>query len=199
MFTRLMHRTATERATLTRRAVLGTGLAAAALVVAACGNSSGSSGGSTAGAAASPSIASPTGNSIGTAGTALGTILVDGNGRTVYQFAADKPGVSNCSGTCLQYWHAVTTTGMPKAASGVTAKLGTITRSDGTKQVTADGWPLYTYVGDSSEGQTAGQGTNLSGGLWWVVSTSGAAVKAAPSSSAKPSTSSSSGGGGGWA
>jgi predicted lipoprotein with Yx(FWY)xxD motif len=80
------------------------------------------------------------------------------------------------------------------ATAGVTATLGSIKRPDGSTQLTANGYPVYTYVGDHATGEANGQGTNLSGGLWWVVSPSGARVTSAPSSSGG----SSSGGSGGY-
>src|SRR5271166_420313 len=73
------------------------------------------------------------------------------------------------------------------SGSGVTGKLGTITRSDGTKQVTYDGHPLYTYAGDTAPGQAKGNGLNASGGLWYEMTVSGAT----------PAASASTGGGGG--
>jgi predicted lipoprotein with Yx(FWY)xxD motif len=70
----------------------------------------------------------------------------------------------------------------------VTGTLGTITRSDGTKQATYEGHPLYTYVGDKSPGQATGNGKNLSGGLWWEMTVSGST----------PSAGATAGGGGGY-
>ena len=87
--------------------------------------------------------------------------------------------------------------GTPTDGSGVTAQLGSITRSDGTKQLTVGGWPVYTYAGDSSSGMANGQGKNLSGGLWWVLSASGvkdtAMSAGSASAGASSATSSSSG------
>jgi predicted lipoprotein with Yx(FWY)xxD motif len=157
-----------------RTFAVATGLAGAALALAACGTGSGPS---------SARIApAPAGAALTTASTSLGTILVDGQGKTVYRFAADTKGHSNCDAACLQYWPALTSTvDLPTAASSVTAALGSITRSDGTKQVTVNGWPLYTYAGDNAPGATSGQGSNLSGGLWWVVSSDGGNVMSAQS------------------
>ncbi|HEY3865701.1 MAG TPA: hypothetical protein VGL54_06410 [Solirubrobacteraceae bacterium] len=109
----------------------------------------------------------------------LGSILVAGpKGRTVYLFAADKGPASTCSGACAEVWPPVTTTGAPKAASGAkAADLGTITRSDGTKQVTYKGHPLYYYVGDPNSGGTSGQGINSFGAPWYVLTPSGSEVK----------------------
>ena len=104
----------------------------------------------------------------------------------MYSFAADKKGVSNCTGSCLTYWPPVSSSKAPKAASGVTAHLGTITGNDGKKQLTVDGWPMYTYVGDNGPGDTSGQGLNESGGLWWVVAPDGTWIKSSGSSSSGP-------------
>jgi predicted lipoprotein with Yx(FWY)xxD motif len=109
---------------------------------------------------------------------------------TLYWFAIDTSSKSKCSGSCVTYWPPVK--GPLTAGSGVTGTLGTITRSDGTKQATYDGHPLYTYVGDSAPGQNKGNGLNLSGGLWYEMTVSGSTP--APGSSAK----STSGGGGGY-
>jgi predicted lipoprotein with Yx(FWY)xxD motif len=71
----------------------------------------------------------------------------------------------------------VTATDGSPTAMGVSAKLGTITRSDGSKQITLDGRPLYTYSGDSGAGAVAGQGFMK---IWWAVTPGGAEVTAAP-------------------
>ena len=112
----------------------------------------------------------------------LGKILVNGQGMTLYTFGADTPGTSNCSGACLQNWPALTiTSGNPVAGSGVTGTLGVITRADGTKQVTLNGMPLYTFFKDSKAGDANGQGITAFGGLWSVVVVGGAAPSPTPS------------------
>jgi predicted lipoprotein with Yx(FWY)xxD motif len=109
----------------------------------------------------------------------LGSILVAGpKQRTVYLFAADKGPTSTCSGGCAEVWPPLTTSGSPKATGGAhSADLGTITRSDGTKQVTYKGHPLYYYVGDPKSGDTSGQGISSFGAAWYVLSPSGNEVK----------------------
>ena len=83
-------------------------------------------------------------------------------------FARDQGGKSACSGACAKFWPPYT--GTPKAGAGLQASLlGSTVRADGSKQVTYDGHPLYTYSGDSSPGATNGQGLNTFGALWWVV------------------------------
>ena len=115
--------------------------------------------------------------------TSLGKILVTAQGHTLYLFAPDKRGKSVCYGSCASYWPPLLVSGKPSAGVGVNASLlGVTTRKDGKHQVTYNGHPLYTYVGDKAAGKTSGQGLNLSGGLWWVVSPAGNAVKKASSS-----------------
>jgi predicted lipoprotein with Yx(FWY)xxD motif len=102
------------------------------------------------------------------------TVLTDANGRTLYWFAPDKPGKSVCYGDCAAYWPPVS--GKPTVASGatgVTGKLGTTTRTDGTVQATYDGHPLYTYVGDTAPGAANGNSVNLNGGFWYEMKASG--------------------------
>jgi predicted lipoprotein with Yx(FWY)xxD motif len=115
--------------------------------------------------------------------TSLGKILVTAQGHALYLFAADKHGKSTCYGSCASYWPPLLTTGKPTAGTGVkTSLLGVTTRKDGKHQVTYNGHPLYTYVGDKAAGKTSGEGLNLSGGRWWVVSPAGQAVKNSTSS-----------------
>jgi predicted lipoprotein with Yx(FWY)xxD motif len=91
-------------------------------------------------------------------------VLTNARGYTLYLFVPDPPDKSTCYGTCAAYWPPVT--GTPTASKGVTGTLGTIRRTDGGNQVTYDGHPLYTYVGDSGPGQANGNNINLNGGLW---------------------------------
>lgn len=115
---------------------------------------------------------------LATTSSSLGTIVVDGTGMTVYFFDKDTPnsGTSACEGACLASWPAVTlASGVPEA-QGITGKLGTITRTDGARQVTLNGLPLYYYAGDTAAGDVTGQGV---GGVWWVVSPAGAKITGA--------------------
>ncbi len=71
----------------------------------------------------------------------------------------------------------MTTTGAPKTeGEAVAADLGTTTGSEGTKQVTYKGHPLYWYVSDSKVGETTGQGVQSFGAAWWVLSPSGSEI-----------------------
>jgi predicted lipoprotein with Yx(FWY)xxD motif len=121
-------------------------------------------------AGASGPGASPVGE-LGTAQIAGATVLTDAKGLTLYSFGPDTPSMSNCNGTCAGYWPPVT--GTPAAGPGVTGKLSTIKRSDGTTQAVYNGHPLYTYVGDAAPGQAHGNNLNLNGGLWHEVTVSG--------------------------
>jgi len=151
------------------------GIAVVALVVAACGGSSGSSGGAYGGSTASHSSSGK--GSVALASTKLGKVLVDGNGRTLYLFEADKGTMSNCDGACASAWPPLTTSGKPTAGAGVVAsKLGTAKRADGTTGVTYAGHPLYTYAGDGAPGQTAGEGLTDYGAPWYALSAAGKTV-----------------------
>jgi predicted lipoprotein with Yx(FWY)xxD motif len=99
------------------------------------------------------------------------SVLTNAAGYTLYWFAPDMPSKSTCYGTCAAYWPPVT--GRPIAGPGVTGKLGTIGRTGGATQVTYDGHPLYTYVGDSAPGQSKGNNVNLNGGFWYQMAASG--------------------------
>jgi predicted lipoprotein with Yx(FWY)xxD motif len=158
-------------------------LALGVLALAACGGSSyGGSAATKPSASNKPAAAS--GAAVASGQTDVGTVLVDQSGKTLYAFAADAKDHSNCSGSCAQYWPPVTVAkGSPTASKGVSATLGTTTRTDGSMQLTVNGWPMYTYAGDAKSGDATGQGKNLSGGLWWVVDPSGAWVKKAASTS----------------
>jgi predicted lipoprotein with Yx(FWY)xxD motif len=95
------------------------------------------------------------------------TVLTNGKGFTLYSFAPDTPTTSKCYGTCAAYWPPVT--GSSAAGSGLPGKTTTIKRTDGSLQLTYNGHPLYTYVGDSAPGQASGNNVNLNGGLWLEV------------------------------
>jgi predicted lipoprotein with Yx(FWY)xxD motif len=113
--------------------------------------------------------------------TKLGRILVDAQGRTLYDFVKDKNDKSACAGACAKFWPPLMTTGKPKAGKGVHAKLlGTTVRKAG-RQVTYDGHPLYTYAGDTTPGQTTGEGLNQFGAEWYAVSPQGTKVEKAGS------------------
>jgi predicted lipoprotein with Yx(FWY)xxD motif len=95
------------------------------------------------------------------------TVLTNAKGFTLYSFAPDTPATSKCYGSCAAYWPPVT--GTAAAGPGVPGRVGTIRRTDGAEQLTYNGHPLYTYIGDSAPGQARGNNLNLNGGLWHDV------------------------------
>jgi predicted lipoprotein with Yx(FWY)xxD motif len=122
-------------------------------------------------AAAGPSAATAAGGTLQTVRIGGMTVLANSKGLTLYWFAPDTATRSACYGSCAVYWPPVT--GPATAGPGVTGKLATIKRSDGSVQATYDGHPLYTYVGDSAAGQAHGNNLNLNGGLWHEETASG--------------------------
>jgi predicted lipoprotein with Yx(FWY)xxD motif len=165
----------------------------AGLIAAGCGSSSNTS----TSAAASSTAASSAASNVAASGAAVklahgshGMYLTDGSGRALYLWVADKGDKSSCSGACAQAWPPLTTKGAPTGSGGVaSAKLTTITRSDGTKQVSYNGHPLYRFAGDTGAGTTTGQGSNGFGAKWWLVAPSGAAITGAASGSGGASSS----------
>ena len=123
------------------------------------------------------------------ANSSLGSILVNSQGRTLYLFKADVGASSACSGACAKAWPPLLATGTPTAGTGLTAsKLGTITRSNGSRQVTYNGHPLYLFIKDKKPGDVTGQGVTAFGAAWFALT---------PSGNQASTTASSSGGSGG--
>lgn len=121
--------------------------------------------------------------SVSSADSPLGTILVDGKGMTLYLLTGDSPDASICSDACAKAWPPLTVTGNATAGTGVDAsKLGTISRADGSTQVTYNGHPLYYFVKDQAAGDVNGQGIDKFGGIWYAVSPSGDAITSSVSS-----------------
>jgi predicted lipoprotein with Yx(FWY)xxD motif len=111
---------------------------------------------------------------VAVARSAVGRILVDSKGITLYDFVQDKGTTSTCYGACAALWPPLLTTGKPVAGTGVRASLlGTTKRKDGKLEVTYGGHPLYYFVTDRKPGQTTGQGINQFGAPWWVISPAG--------------------------
>jgi predicted lipoprotein with Yx(FWY)xxD motif len=98
----------------------------------------------------------------------LGELLVGPTGMTVYIFTNDEPGVSNCSGQCIENWPALTVESEDDLVAGdnVHGELGTITRDDGALQVTYNGWPLYYWKDDVARGDATGEGV---GDVWYTL------------------------------
>jgi len=102
----------------------------------------------------------------------LGYFLVDSKGMTLYLYTKDSPNTSNCYAACATAWPPLLTSGAPTAGAGVTAALLGITkRTDGTTQVTYNGWPLYYWVNDKNPGDTTGENVQ---NVWFVVTPAGA-------------------------
>jgi predicted lipoprotein with Yx(FWY)xxD motif len=172
-------------------------LLAAALALAASGCGSSSSKSSSSSAAASPATTSTASSGVtrgygGGASSAsttsaapvsvtaksskLGLILAAGPKRkTVYLFENDTGSASSCSGGCASVWPPVTGTATA-GAGAVSADLGTITRSDGTTQVTYKGHPLYFFARDGDAGDSYGEGLKSFGASWYVLTPSGRKV-----------------------
>lgn len=168
-------------------------LGASALLAAGCGSSKSSS---TTSAASTPAAESEKSASTAAATTPattaaatgvtvtvkhaskLGTIMAAGPKKlTVYMFEGDKGAASSCSGACASVWPPVTTSGSPTVAGAAhSGDLGTITRSDGTTQITYKGHPLYFFARDKDSGDAYGQGVKGFGADWYVLTPSGAKV-----------------------
>jgi predicted lipoprotein with Yx(FWY)xxD motif len=178
--------------------------AAAVLALAACGKTTTAGGGST-------SSPSPSGNAdaaitISTAGIqGVGTVLVNGNGQTLYLLSSEQGGKITCTDAngCTKVWP---DTELPSgktaaiAGAGIQASLlGTVKTPDGKLYVTYNTFPLYTFTGDTRTGTAAGQGINSFGGVWTAITPAGDAPTPAPrpapsSPAATPSKSASSSG-----
>jgi predicted lipoprotein with Yx(FWY)xxD motif len=138
------------------------GLSVIAFVVAAC-----------AGAGATPAPAAPVAAKLATG--ALGQILVDASGRTVYGFIPDEAGGQpTCYDQCADNWLALTVDGAFTVGTGLgQADFSTVTRTDGGSQLKFKEFPLYYFAGDSGPNQTNGQGV---GSKWYVVGADGALI-----------------------
>jgi predicted lipoprotein with Yx(FWY)xxD motif len=105
----------------------------------------------------------------------LGSFLTDAEGKTLYLFTNDSEGQSTCTGDCAVTYPPLTVEGEAEAVAGdgVSGELGTITRDDGSLQVTIAGHPLYYYAADQEPGDTTGHGV---GGIWFAVSPDGSKI-----------------------
>ena len=157
--------------------------AVAAVSLAACGGGTSDGYGSPAPPAtdlapapSAPAPATPAAGTVLTANTVsqLGTVVVDGQGYTLYRFDKDsaKPPTSTCADDCARKWPPVLATpGSPLTVEGVPQEaVGTMNRPDGSIQLTLGGWPVYRFAGDTQPGATTGQGMN---GTWAAVAPDG--------------------------
>jgi predicted lipoprotein with Yx(FWY)xxD motif len=119
----------------------------------------------------------------------LGTVLVDGRGRTLYVDSRDHANQVSCTGSCLKAWPPLLLPkGVKRAVAGAGVKdLGTVRRSGHRLQVTSHKMPLYLYVGDLHPGQTHGQGKN---GAFFVATPNGALHSVPITPPSTPATSS---------
>jgi predicted lipoprotein with Yx(FWY)xxD motif len=118
-----------------------------------------------------------TGSTVNLRKTQLGSVLVNSKGHTLYLFMKDRNGKSSCNASCSTFWPPLLSHGKPTAGSGVKASLlGTTRRSNGSRQVTYNKHPLYSYTLDEKAGQTKGEGIFAFGAKWYAVSAKGTAV-----------------------
>jgi predicted lipoprotein with Yx(FWY)xxD motif len=151
-----------------------------ALVVAGCGGGGGSESSTGSSGAGSTEASPETGQAVLTSASVsgLGTVLVNSEGLTVYEFLKDQGTTSSCYGECEQAWPPVISQGQPTAGEGASAsQLGTTKRKDGTLQVTYAGHPLYTFFEDTAPGDAKGNGSEAFGGEWWALDQSGSPVE----------------------
>jgi predicted lipoprotein with Yx(FWY)xxD motif len=128
-------------------------------------------------------------STLGVRSTRLGRVLVDARGHTLYLFKKDSGTKSACFGACATAWPPLRATGKPTVSGGAKASMvATTKRSDGKRQVTYHGHPLYRFMGDSKPGDTNGQGLNAFGAHWYAVSTTGKQITRRPSSSGSGAT-----------
>ncbi len=159
-----------------RSCFVGVVLGAAALMAAACGSGGASSAPSTTGTTSAATATTAGAAVVRAQRGSLGTVVVDQSGMTLYRFTPDGTGKTTCTDSCATTWLPATVpagTTRVVAGPGISGgELGTITRPDGTLQVTFNGMPLYRYSADSKPGDATGQGLN---GVWFVVPASSGA------------------------
>lgn len=171
--------------TRTRTAILVASAAAGLITLSACGGGYGSGAYGTAAQPADQSQSvqevSPAGGVTLTAAevSGLGQVVTDQNGLTLYRFDKDKakPSASNCNNACAKTWPPALGDPASVQLQGVDQSLvGSVTRADGTEQLTLSGWPLYTYAKDTTAGDANGQGV---GKTWFAVTPTGKKAQAA--------------------
>ena len=133
-------------------------------------------------AGSSPSQGGGAGVTLTVAHTSAGDALAGADGKTLYTNTQEHGGNIACTEGCAVAWPPLT--GSASAGSGATGTLGTITRPDGSVQVTYNGSPLYYYANDAAAGDVTGQGI---GGIWYIAAPSGPGASA-PAASAAAST-----------
>ena len=122
--------------------------------------------------------------------SALGEILVDAQGRTLYLFKADSGHGSACDGACAAAWPPLLAHGTTRVADGANLSLlSTIRRSSSARQLTYNGHPLYLYAGDQKPGDVNGEGVTAFGARWYTLSPAGNQISGAPSASGSAASS----------
>jgi len=96
----------------------------------------------------------------------VGNYLTDGDGKTLYYFTKDSSGMSACTGNCIKNWPVFSADSFVVPSTMNASDFATITRDDGTTQVTFKGYPLYYFIKDQKRGQITGQAV---GKVWYVV------------------------------
>jgi predicted lipoprotein with Yx(FWY)xxD motif len=151
-----------------------------AATVAACGSSSSSSAAGSPGSSASAGASSAASAAISaTSVPGVGTVLVNGQGQTLYMLTSEKDGKITCTQAngCTQAWpETLVTNGATTATAGrgvQASLLGTVKDASGNLEVTYNHWPLYTFSGDPGPGVAKGQALTSFGGTWYVLNGSG--------------------------
>lgn len=161
---------------------------ASVLALIACGGGAPSGGNSSTSGTSSSSPATFSSGSVEVSTgniSGLGPVLVNSKGLTLYMFVPDKDSMVTCIGSCAAVWPPLSASSGQKVVASGQAKaslLGSDPDPAGGRVVTYAGWPLYTYVADTSPGTATGQALNLNGGLWYVLSPDGKVITMKPSS-----------------
>ena len=154
------------------------GIAAVGVIaLAACGSGGGNSSSGGYGASATtpqPAVTQTATPAVHSGTTALGHVLVDANGHTLYGFTQDMNGMPSCNGSCATVWSPVTVSSGTLPAGYDAHVFSAVRRADGSWQLRAGKWPLYRFASDGAAGDTSGQGVNG----FFVVQPSGALNKA---------------------
>ena len=145
--------------------VLGVAAMGVALLLAGCAKSSSTA--TSAGGSSSVGVASV---------SSLGDVLTGPGGKTLYHYTPDTASTIKCVADCATKWPPFVAPGgkAPATPSGVSGTFGTVSRPDGSVQVTFHGMTLYEFAGDTAAGQAGGQGL---GGIWFAVSPDGQLVQ----------------------